>query len=176
MSISCRRDRLLLSLTHAVNLATPVCPIYFSLTQNGEAVNTLSRFDYVAGNEGSTLGSEEVLLQSSPRSTSIHAGGWVGFKPSDEGKDVGKHDIYWSAGDSGPQTDPEQHGQNVNDLHSTIARISVPSTGTGYTIPGGNVGKGKLFCLCLFFVVPYTVSQRRTFFFFGRCPSYILCV
>lgn len=35
-----------------------------------------------------TLASEEVLVESSVRSTSIHAGGWVGFKPSDYGNGV----------------------------------------------------------------------------------------
>lgn len=32
-----------------------------------------------------TLASEEIYVESSVRSTAIHAGGWVGFKPSDYG-------------------------------------------------------------------------------------------
>lgn len=54
----------------------------------------------------------------------------------------GPHDIYWSIGDSGPQTDPKQHGQNIDDLHGTIVRITVPTSGTSYTIPAGNVAGG----------------------------------
>lgn len=60
-----------------------------------------------------------------------------------------EHDLYWSIGDSGPQTDPDQHGQSTDDIHATIVRITVPTTGTGYTIPSGNVGSGKL---CSFFL------------------------
>lgn len=119
----------------------------------------------MAGNTGSTLGSEEILLQSSKRSTSIHAGGWVDFKPSDAGKNVGSHDIYWSAGDSGPQTDPEKHGQNVNNLHSTIARISVPSTGTGYSIPAGNLNKGNFSSFC----IPGFLHVYNIYCVFGLC-------
>lgn len=37
------------------------------------------------GTAALTLASEEVLLESSTRSSSIHAGGWVGFKPSEYG-------------------------------------------------------------------------------------------
>lgn len=52
------------------------------------------------------------------------------------------HDLYWSNGDSGPQEDTDEHGQNLDDIHATIVRITVPTTGTGYTIPSGNVEGG----------------------------------
>lgn len=32
-----------------------------------------------------TMATEEMLVESSVKSTSIHSGGWVGFKPSDYG-------------------------------------------------------------------------------------------
>lgn len=51
---------------------------------------------------------------------------------------AGAHDLYWSVGDSGPQEDPDNHGQNPDDLHGTIVRIQVPTTGAGYDIPPGN--------------------------------------
>lgn len=55
---------------------------------SGDAVNRLSRFDYSSGDPAGTLASEEVLLNSAPRSTTIHAGGWCGFKPSAYGSGV----------------------------------------------------------------------------------------
>lgn len=53
------------------------------------------------------------------------------------------HQLFWSIGDSGPGLDPDNHAQNVNDLHGTIVRISVPASGSGYTIPGGNLDVGE---------------------------------
>lgn len=50
--------------------------------------NRLSKFEYVAGDPAATLASEEVLLTSAPKGNSLHAAGWVGFKPSDYGKKV----------------------------------------------------------------------------------------
>ncbi|CAN0185642.1 unnamed protein product, partial [Hapterophycus canaliculatus] len=47
--------------------------------------------------------------------------------------------LYWSTGDSGPQTDPDNNGQNTDNLLGSIIRISVPSEGTGYLIPSGNL-------------------------------------
>ena len=45
--------------------------------------NRLSKFQYFAGNPNATLDSEEILLETSERSTFTHNGGWLGFKPSD---------------------------------------------------------------------------------------------
>lgn len=50
--------------------------------------NRLSKFEYIAGYPFATFASEEVLLTSSPKGNSLHAGGWVGFKPSAYGKAV----------------------------------------------------------------------------------------
>lgn len=49
------------------------------------------------------------------------------------------HDIYWATGDGGPQTDTENSGQDTTNLLGSIMRISVPSDGTGYEIPSGNL-------------------------------------
>lgn len=50
------------------------------------------------------------------------------------------HDLYWSTGDGGEQEDPLNRGQDTTNLLGSIIRISVPSDGTGYTIPSGNLG------------------------------------
>ncbi|CAM9165509.1 unnamed protein product [Scytosiphon promiscuus] len=122
-------------------------PDYFYLSftcqlDDGEgARNRLSKFEYFAGDPTATRNSEEVLLTSAPRSTSIHAAGWCGFKPSAYGN-AGSQDLYWSTGDAGPQTDPDNNGQNTDNLFGSIIRISVPADGIGYTIPSGNLDTG----------------------------------
>ena len=51
-------------------------------------INRLSKFKHISGDADATLSSEEMLLESSPKNTSIHSGGWCGFKPSDYGTPV----------------------------------------------------------------------------------------
>lgn len=133
----------------------------WSVGTKGSVKNRLSMF--IRGSSTTaTLNSEATLLESSIRSTSIHAGGWLGFKPSVYGKDLNNADLYWSMGDSGAQEDPEEHGQNLQDLHSTIVRISVPKSGSGYTIPKGNVGGGALPEICAYgFRNPWRCSFDR---------------
>ncbi|CAM9211348.1 unnamed protein product, partial [Sphacelaria rigidula] len=109
--------------------------------------NRLSKFEYNAKSAALTLGSEEILLESTKRSSKVHTAGWLGFKPSDYYSKAGAHDLYWSVGDSGPQEDPDNHGQNPKDLHGTIVRIQVPTKGAGYDIPAGNYEGGASFCL-----------------------------
>ena len=54
------------------------------------------------------------------------------------------HDLFWAVGDSGPQEDPNDHGQSTDTLFGTVVRISVPSQGTGYEVPSGNYpGSGE---------------------------------
>lgn len=112
-----------------------------SRMQEGEVINRLSMFEESA-TPAATLASEEILVESGIRSTSIHAGGWVGFKPSDYGSGS-EHDLYWAIGDGGPQEDPEQHGQNIDNIHATIVRITVPASGSGFDIPSGNIVGGE---------------------------------
>lgn len=45
--------------------------------------NRLSKFEYNAKSAALTLGSEEILLESTKRSSKVHTAGWLGFKPSD---------------------------------------------------------------------------------------------
>lgn len=56
----------------------------------------------------------------------------------------GYQDLYWATGDAGPQTDPDNNGQNTDNLLGSIIRISVPSDGTGYLIPDGNLDSESL--------------------------------
>eukprot|EP00903_Cladosiphon_okamuranus_P010393 g9831.t1 len=110
--------------------------------------NRLSKFEYVAGDPAATLASEEVLITTATKFSSIHSGGWCGFKPSDYGNNAASHDLYWSTGDGGPQEDPLNTGQDTSNMLASIIRISVPSDGTGYTIPSGNLGSPALPEIC----------------------------
>lgn len=57
--------------------------------------NRLSKFIYMGkGQASDTLATEEILLWSIPKATQIHAGGWVGFKPS--AKKTSSVSIWWS--------------------------------------------------------------------------------
>ena len=51
------------------------------------------------------------------------------------------NDLYWTTGDGGPQTDPNDSSQNVTNLLGGVIRISVPSFAGAadlYQIPSGN--------------------------------------
>lgn len=63
-------------------------------------------------------------------------------------------DLYWTTGDGGPQTDYENHSQDLDTMLGAIMRITVPSSGEGYTVPSGNYGQGigASFAQCIFFV------------------------
>ncbi|CAM9733940.1 unnamed protein product, partial [Ectocarpus sp. 12 AP-2014] len=111
---------------------------YTVLLDDGEMQrNRLARFTYVPGDATATRATEEVLLTTVPKFNSVHAAGWLGFKPSVYGS-PGYQDLYWTTGDGGPQTDPENHSQDDTTMLGAMMRISVPSDGTGYTIPSGN--------------------------------------
>ena len=55
------------------------------------------------------------------------------------------HDLYWALGDAGPQRDPNNHGQRTDILFGSIVRISVPSDGTGYSVPEDNYPNAGIF-------------------------------
>ncbi|CAM9199998.1 unnamed protein product [Ectocarpus sp. 12 AP-2014] len=109
--------------------------------------NRLARFTYIPGDAAGTKASEEVLLTTVPKSNSIHSAGWLGFKPSVYGN-ASPQDLYWTTGDGGPQTDPENHSQDTQTMLGAMMRITVPSDGSGYTIPSGNYGGGALDEIC----------------------------
>eukprot|EP00752_Nemacystus_decipiens_P008422 g7528.t1 len=102
--------------------------------------NRLSKFQYT-GTPSSTLDSEVELITSVEKAADIHSAGWIGFKPSAYGSDsaTATHELFWAMGDTGPQQDPQNHGQNPDTLHGSIIRIVVDSQmGPDYTVPGSN--------------------------------------
>lgn len=55
-------------------------------SQNPEnGINVLSKFAYVPGDTAGTYESEEVLVVTSEKASSVHSSGWVGFAPSSYG-------------------------------------------------------------------------------------------
>lgn len=68
------------------------CP--FCASQNPEnGINVLSKFVYVPGDTAGTYESEEVLIVTSEKGSSVHSSGWVGFPPSSYGApEVSTHD------------------------------------------------------------------------------------
>lgn len=54
-----------------------------------------------------------------------------------------QHELFWSMGDSGPQLDIYDNGQNPNTLHGSIIRIVVTSEmNSAYMVPAGNPYSG----------------------------------
>ena len=54
-------------------------------------------------------------------------------------RQASSHDLYWTTGDGGDQEDPLDRGQDTTNLLGSVIRISVPSDGSGYTVPSGNL-------------------------------------
>lgn len=82
----------------------------------------------------------------------------------------GSHELYWSMGDSGPQLDTFDNGQNPDTLHGSIIRIEVTSEmGSGYSIPSSNPfsGGGKLRFLVLPALLPSWLKKIASFAFFS---------
>lgn len=48
-------------------------------------------------------------------------------------------DLYWAVGDGGPPFDLLSRASDLDTLLGKIIRITVPRSGTGYTLPDGNV-------------------------------------
>lgn len=71
----------------------PAAPSRSNIQENPR--NRLSRFTYISGSPTSTRDSELILLTSSPKFSSIHSGGWVGFKPSDYGNNVSEQGLTY---------------------------------------------------------------------------------
>lgn len=64
------------------------------------------------------------------------------------------HELYWSNGDSASQTDPENNRQNATNQLGSMIRISVPSDGTGYIIPTGNLPSESQDVICGYKIAP----------------------
>ncbi|CAM9927960.1 unnamed protein product, partial [Ectocarpus sp. 4 AP-2014] len=121
--------------------------VFYASYVNGPSfgTNRLSRFKYDPNSAASTLESEEDLITSSEKLSNVHSAGWIGFKPSSYGNDDPEavHELFWAMGDSGPQLDTSERGQDPNILHGSIIRIEVSSEmKSGYSIPSGNPFSG----------------------------------
>lgn len=56
-----------------------ILPFHFQWDEKGR--NRLSRFTYT-GTAAGTMATEEILITTDPKGSTIHQSGWVGFKPS----------------------------------------------------------------------------------------------
>ncbi|CAB1115398.1 unnamed protein product [Ectocarpus sp. CCAP 1310/34] len=107
--------------------------VFYASYVNGPSfgTNRLSRFKYDPDSAANTLASEEILITSSEKKSNVHSAGWIGFKPSSYGNDAvsagAVHELFWAMGDSGPQLDTSDRGQDPNILHGSIIRIEVSS-------------------------------------------------
>ena len=71
-----------------------------------------------------------------------HNGSWLGFNPLEAAD--GKHYLYATFGDGGDQHDPQQYGQDLQSLLSTVVRIDIDGDAfpadpaRNYAIPADN--------------------------------------
>ncbi|MGA2286565.1 MAG: PQQ-dependent sugar dehydrogenase [Dehalococcoidia bacterium] len=87
--------------------------------------DVLARFNVSGG--AMDIGSERVILEV-PEPFDNHKGGQLAFGPDG--------DLYWGLGDGGSEGDPQQNGQKLDTLLSSILRLDV--SGDGYTVPPDN--------------------------------------
>lgn len=87
--------------------------------------SVLARFQVVDGRMD--MASERVILEV-PQPFSNHNGGQLAFGPDGH--------LYWGLGDGGSEGDPQENGQKLSTLLSSIIRLDV--SGDGYTIPPDN--------------------------------------
>ncbi|CAM9310804.1 unnamed protein product [Pylaiella littoralis] len=115
------------------------------LTDDENPRNRLSRFTYIADDPSGILATQDVLIDTKRKFNSIHAAGWVGFKPSDYARVADEYDIFWTTGDGGPQLDPTAQSQDSSNLLGSLVRVTVESgfDTSGYSIPSGNQAEGR---------------------------------
>jgi glucose/arabinose dehydrogenase len=87
--------------------------------------SVLARFQVVGGRIDMT--SERVILEV-PQPFSNHNGGQLAFGPDGY--------LYWGLGDGGSEGDPQENGQKLSTLLSSILRLDV--SGDAYTVPPDN--------------------------------------
>ncbi len=87
--------------------------------------SVLARFNVVNGAMDMT--SQRVILEV-PQPFDNHKGGQLAFGPDGY--------LYWGLGDGGSEGDPQQNGQKVNTLLSSILRLDV--SGDTYAVPPSN--------------------------------------
>jgi len=110
--------------------------VYLYFTSNGCPVSGSARCDvlarYTVVNNDINEASEVVLLEIADPYPN-HNGGQVLFGPDGY--------LYVALGDGGSGGDPNETGQNPNDLLGSILRINV--SGSGYTVPSDNPFPGN---------------------------------
>jgi glucose/arabinose dehydrogenase len=97
--------------------------VYYSAGNPAHSV--LSRFSVSGGTMDMT--SERVILEV-PQPFANHNGGQLAFGPDGF--------LYWGLGDGGSEGDPQQNGQKLSTLLSSILRLDV--SGDTYSIPPAN--------------------------------------
>jgi uncharacterized repeat protein (TIGR03806 family) len=103
---------------------------YIGRDTNDDLETRVSRFD--VAQDGMINPDSEIILLRFNQPYANHNGGQIAF-----GSDGY---LYISSGDGGSGGDPQQHGQNTNNLLGKILRIDVDNTSTGrnYAIPADN--------------------------------------
>jgi putative heme-binding domain-containing protein len=103
---------------------------------DGNIVSTLVERE-VSADFRTDAGKPSRLIWKSGTSTQNHTGGGIAFGPDGF--------LYIGMGDTGPQGDPEGHGQNLGLQLGKMLRIDVDNQDAGhaYAIPAGNPFRGR---------------------------------
>ncbi len=106
--------------------------VYLTDVSGGLVEIVIKRFQVSAGNpDFASAGSGcEVIAFVKNQSNSNHNGGKITFGPDGY--------LYASVGDGGGGGDPQDNGQNKNNLFGTILRLDVDTNCPGYAIPPDN--------------------------------------
>jgi glucose/arabinose dehydrogenase len=99
--------------------------VFIDYSAGGPRRSVLARFDVVDGAIDMT--SERVILEV-PQPFANHNGGQLAFGPDGY--------LYWGLGDGGSEGDPQENGQKLSTLLSSILRLDV--SGDAYAVPPDN--------------------------------------
>jgi glucose/arabinose dehydrogenase len=99
--------------------------VFVNYSAAGPRRSVLARFNVVDGVMDPA--SQRVILQVE-QPTSINIAGRLAFGPDSY--------LYWALGDGGPEGDPNEKGQDLSSLQSSILRLDV--SGDAYTVPPDN--------------------------------------
>ncbi len=106
--------------------------VYLTDLSGGLVEIVIKRFQVSAGNPNiaSVASGCEVISFVKNQSNSNHNGGKITFGPDGY--------LYASVGDGGGAGDPQNNGQNNNNLFGTILRLDINTACPGYAIPPDN--------------------------------------
>lgn len=104
--------------------------------ENGKIVTTVVE-RRAAADFRSDSGTPSRRLWEVASTTQDHSGGCIGFGPDGF--------LYIAMGDTGPQQDPQGHGQDLNTFLAKVLRIDIDRTSDGlpYAIPADNPFVGR---------------------------------